>query len=789
MKFLKNLTTLIVILTTTIFSYAQTVVTVGGGASITCPAVPTATWTTPPSGVTISNWSRGSGVTCASATNGLAGSAFNTTNFSTSFSGNKFYTFTITTNSTTTLTISRLTWLTSVSSGSANFTVGYRNNGGSFTTFGTTAQTSTSSNTFNGSVTVSPGTSIIMYLIPSGTNAVSRTVRFGNNSTITMTANVPTITTSGTLAALSTTYGTSSASTSFNVSATNLVSSVTITPPVGFEVSTSNLFTTFGTNTSPITVGTSGTLSSTPIYVRLASSTVPGTYNSQSISLTATGATTKTVTTLSTGNTVNTKSLIVSSPSVTSKVYDGTTTATITGTLNGIVGSDVVTFNGTGTFASANAGSSISVTSTSTISGTHASRYTLTQPTSLTGTITKAAQTITFNGLPYKSTFDVDFLPIATTTSGLPLTFSSSDLGVASIVAGKIKINGIGTSTITASQAGDGNYFAATSVSSELSVSDPISRWSFDNITISGTGQTPTITGSGADVGMQTEGTSVSGFHTSVSTVWSSPVGNGNVKSISSNFWSTNDYFRYNVNTQYTTIIKLTFDQTSSGTGPKDFKLQYSLDGTNFTDITTYSVPFNTTSNTEYSWSSTNFSSASTLSFDLSSVTEINDQPNVQFRMVNTSTSALLGGTIQTAGTSRMDNFTTFGNMDIPLPLNVISFKGKSFGSQNRLEWTLSEWGMVKIQKYINGVWVEVGQTDNNVWFDTKPYKGISYYRIVSNKTFSNPIYVVNEMGFEPSSSDFTYYDFNGKRLNKVENNKIIIRKSEFDSEKVMVLD
>ena len=54
----------------------QTTITVGGGASITCPAVPTATWTTPPTGITFSNWSRGSGVTCSSASTALSGSAF-----------------------------------------------------------------------------------------------------------------------------------------------------------------------------------------------------------------------------------------------------------------------------------------------------------------------------------------------------------------------------------------------------------------------------------------------------------------------------------------------------------------------------------------------------------------------------------------------------------------------------------------------------------------------------------------------------------------------------------------
>ena len=359
---------------------------------------------------------------------------------------------------------------------------------------------------------------------------------------------------------------------------------------------------------------------------------------------------------------------------------------------------------------------------------------------------------------------------------------------MATIVAGMIHINGIGTTTITASQSGDINYNVATSVSKDLEVQSPVSRWSFESLSFSGTGQSPIVTNELADLGDQTENTSVGGFHNSTSTSWTNPVGNASAKSISSTNWAPNDYFNFRVNSQYVTIIKLTFDQTSSSTGPKDFKLQWSTDGVNFTDISNYTVPYDTTTNTPYSWSSTMYDSRSTLSFDLSSITEINDQANLYFRLVNTSTSALAGGTVQSAGTSRMDNFTMFGTMDIPLPLNIISFSGKTFGTQNRLTWTLSEWGMVKIQKYINGSWVEVGQSDNNFWYDTNPYKGLSYYRIVSNNTISRPIYITNPMGLEPSTSEFKYTDLSGKKMNGTETNKIMIRKSEFESEKIIIV-
>jgi hypothetical protein len=99
--------------------------------------------------------------------------------------------------------------------------------------------------------------------------------------------------------------------------------------------------------------------------------------------------------TVNTG-TITQKELTVVNAAVTTKVYDGNTTAAITGaTLSGIVGSDdVVLGNKTaGTFASALVGTHSVVTSPMTISGTKATNYSLTQP-SLTGEITQKELTV-----------------------------------------------------------------------------------------------------------------------------------------------------------------------------------------------------------------------------------------------------------------------------------------------------------------------------------------------------------------------------------------------------------
>ena len=677
MKLLKFLSLILI----PFLSYSQTTVTLGGGATVTCPATPTATWTTPPSGVSFSNWSRGSGTTCGSANNGLSGSAFNTANYSTSYSGNKFYSVTLTTNSTTTATLTGILWNTAVSSGTAKFTVGYVNNGGTFTTFGTTDQTSSTTNTFTGSVTVNPSTSIVLYLIPSVTSATGTTVRWLNGSTITLsTSAASVISTTGTLSTISTTYGTASSNTSFSVSGTNIVSGISIKPPVGLEVSTSSTFASnVGTNASPIVVGSSGTVSSTTIYVRIIYNAPVGTYNSKNILLTSSGASNVNVSTTSSLNAVAAKSLTVSGASSQNKTYDGTTTATITGTLSGVVSPDNVVLNLSGTFASANVGTAISVTSTSTITGTDAGNYTLTQPTTLSSNITKASQTITFNSIPFKCLSDVDFLPDASSSSGLSLSFSSSDTLVAKIISGKIHVVNIGSCTISCSQSGNTNYLSASS-SKVITICDVLSRWSFESTTVSNTGTTPNFgsTSPAANIGDLTTNSLFRAVHSSSSTVWTNAVGNNSSKSISATNWSVNDYYQFRISTKYYTGIKLTVEQTSSGTGPKDFKLQWSPDGTSYTDVSSYTIPYYVPTNSVYAWSSTSYQTQSAISFDLSSINTVENDTSVYFRLVNTSTNAVLGGTVQTGGTSRIDNISIFGVYDAPLSLDLFEKDDKN---------------------------------------------------------------------------------------------------------------
>ena len=557
-----------------------------------------------------------------------------------------------------------------------------------------------------------------------------------------------TISSTGTLSAVSTTYGTASSTTSFSVSGTSMTAGITITPPSGFEVSTSSSFSSgVGTSSSPIVVGSSGTISSTTIYVRLSSTASVGTtiYNSKNIVLSSSGASSVNVVTAASGNSVSTKSLTISGAAAQNKTYDGTTTATITGTLNGVVGSDVVNLSLSGTFASANVGTGISVTSTSTISGASSSNYTLTQPTGLSANITKANQTITFNSIPYKTLTDIDFSPATTDAVGLSITYTSSNTSVATIVGGQIHIVGLGSSVIYANQSGDANYNAAVQKQQTLNVYELISRWGFESITTTNTASTPTFGSSSqiADSGTLTTGTSVTAYHSNPLTTWSNPSGNNSSKSISSNFWSVGDYYQFSVVTSMYDNLKLVFDQTGSNTGPKDFKIQYSLDGTTFTDITTYVVPYNTTTNTSYGWSTTTYKQESVLSFDLSSITDLSNKPIAYIRLVNNSTNAINGSTVGTGGTSRIDNFKLLGIYNSVLPVELLSFEGFSGNNNITLTWetaTETNNDYFTIYKSKDGInWVNLGNVkgsgfSNQIvsyqFVDNNPFKGMNYYKL-----------------------------------------------------------
>ena len=363
--------------------------------------------------------------------------------------------------------------------GATTATIAYSTNGTSFTNFGTTQSATSGSFSecqFDLSTITALNTqsSIYFRILVSGASG-GGTFRVDNFQVrATAPAATPLISTTGTLSAVNTTYGTASASpTSFNVSGADMSAGITVTPPAGFQVSTSSTFASgIGTNASPITVGASGTIASTTVYVRLSSTaTVAGSPYSGNIVLSSTSATSVNVATAS--STVTAKALTISGISASNKVFDGTTTATLSGSaaLVGVVNSDVVTLGGApvATFASSAAGTGIAVTVTGySISGAGSGNYTLTQPTGLSADITASAtpvisSTLTASGIygTVASTYTITASesPTSYNATGLPAglsinTTNGQITGTPTAVPGNFNVtisatNGGGTGTAT----------------------------------------------------------------------------------------------------------------------------------------------------------------------------------------------------------------------------------------------------------------------------------------------------------------------------------------------------
>jgi hypothetical protein len=178
----------------------------------------------------------------------------------------------------------------------------------------------------------------------------------------------------------------------------------------------------------------------------------------------------------------------------------------------------------------------------------------------------------------------------------------------------------------------------------------------------SGTSSTFTLFASftGASVGpiLADSGTgSAYGVHASTATVYSAPVGNDSAKSFSANHWLSGDDYDFQVPTTGLDDILVSFDQTSSGTGPKAFSLVYASGATSGT------VPYTVGT---ASFAATSSVTAVTFGFDLSAVTGLDNSSLVDFKLVDNDT------TTATGGTDRVDNFIVQGTAtSVPEPAGL----------------------------------------------------------------------------------------------------------------------
>jgi len=122
--------------------------------------------------------------------------------------------------------------------------------------------------------------------------------------------------------------------------------------------------------------------------------------------------------------------------------------------------------------------------------------------TAVSVTVTQAAQTISFAPLSSALTFGASPLTLsASASSGLPLTFSVT--GPATVNGTILTITGAGSVVVTANQAGNGNYAAASPVSQTIAVSKATPAI---GLTSSASGATVTLTATATGSGVAPTG-------------------------------------------------------------------------------------------------------------------------------------------------------------------------------------------------------------------------------------------------------------------------------------------
>jgi hypothetical protein len=203
-----------------------------------------------------------------------------------------------------------------------------------------------------------------------------------------------------------------------------------------------------------------------------------------------------------------------------------------------------------------------------------------------------------------------------------------------------------------------------------------IAQWTFETSQPAATGTTLSVS---PEVGTGT----ATGLHASAATVFSTPSGNGSSHSFSANTWAVGDYYQFQTSTLGFNNIGISYDQTSSGTGPGRFDLAWSTDGTTFTPIATANV-IQVNGSPNVAWTPSSYNSLYLFTYDLSGVTALNNQAAVYFRLTENGTASANGGTVATAGTDRVDNFT-IGVVPLPEPTSV----GLLLGGLGLVGWRL----------------------------------------------------------------------------------------------------
>jgi hypothetical protein len=158
-----------------------------------------------------------------------------------------------------------------------------------------------------------------------------------------------------------------------------------------------------------------------------------------------------------------------------------------------------------------------------------------------------------------------------------------------------------------------------------------------------------------------------SGTHASTATYWLRSAGDGSARSFSSDHWAIGDYYQFTFTpTAYIgsySGINVSWDQTRSASGPTNWYLAYSLNGSAYTQVGSgYAI-------SAVSWSSSTYSSVNSQSINLGSLLDstLNAGSTVYFEIVCASAPS------STGGTSRIDNFTVASTVPEPTSMALLA--------------------------------------------------------------------------------------------------------------------
>ena len=349
-------------------------------------------------------------------------------------------------------------------------------------TTGGTVTTLTTASTTNNAVVPAPGNTstqkLTIRILAYGTTSSTGNYQM---ATVALTGSAPSagasITGAATTTAFTTTHGTPSATQNFSVSGSGLSANLVATAPSGFEL-TSNGGTNWGSTAS--FTQSSGSASGT-LGIRIkANAPVTGSFNSQNIVLSSTGATSVNITTPASGNAVSKATptiTVTGSTSFTangsSQGPDGYTAPAVGGGLTP-TGSVTFSYSGTGSTSYGPSATKPSAEGTYSATATIAAddNYNTASSSAYSFQISnQLTQTISFTTITSPVTYGVaSFNLTATATSGLTVTFESSNTSVATVSGNTVTIVAPGTTNLIAKQAGDATYAAATDVSQSLTV-------------------------------------------------------------------------------------------------------------------------------------------------------------------------------------------------------------------------------------------------------------------------------------------------------------------------------